>query len=76
MAKTEAQRRANRKWDAANTKTAACKLSNAEHAAFKAYAEARGLTVSGALLEYVRDCIAGMEQNDGTETIEQTSAAD
>ncbi len=79
MAISEAHKRGNRKWDAANMKTAACKLTNAEHAAFKSWAEARDLTVSGALLEYVRKCItetesaANMEQNNGTE---QKSAAD
>ena len=64
MSKTDAQRRSTRKWDAANMKTASCKLSNTEHAAFKAYAEAKLKTISGVLLEYVRRCIAeDVEQN-------------
>lgn len=66
MALSEARKRAKKKWDAANTKTASCKLSNEEHAAFKAYAEQRGKTVSGMLLEYVRACIS-TEQEDRTE---------
>ena len=57
MPKTEAQMRSIRKWDSEHMRTATCKLSNEEHAAFKAYAEAHGKTVSGALLEYVRKCI-------------------
>lgn len=68
MPKTDAQRRSTRKWDAANMKTASCKLSNAEHAAFKTYAEARGKTISCLLLDYVRSCIAeGTEQRSGLE---------
>lgn len=62
MPRTDAQKRANAKWDKANTMTAACKLRKEEHAAFKAYAEARGKTISGLLLDYVRSCIA--EGND------------
>ena len=74
MAISEAHRRGNNKWDAANMKTAACKLTKSEHAAFKAYAEARGKTVSGLLLEYVRGCIADdMEQK---KNIEQESPPD
>jgi hypothetical protein len=79
VAISEAKKRADAKWSKANRKSAACMLTNAEHAAFKSWAEARGLTVSGALLEYVRKCItetesaANMEQNNGTE---QKSAAD
>lgn len=64
MATSEAQKRASAKWNRANTKNAACTLTMDEHAAFKAYAEARGKTISGLLLEYVRRCIAeDMEHN-------------
>lgn len=62
MATSEAQKRASAKWDKANTQTIACKLSKSEHAAFKAYAEQHGKTISGMLLEYVRKCIAEAEQ--------------
>lgn len=58
MALSEARKRANAKWNKANTKSAACTLTLKEHAAFKAYAAARGKTISGQLLEYVRGCIA------------------
>lgn len=71
MPKTDAQKRATAKWNKGNTKNAACTLSLSEHAAFKAYAEARGKTISGLLLDYVRSCIAeGMEQRDGLEHME------
>ena len=64
MAISEARNRANAKWTKANTKNAACTLTLEEHAAFKAYAEARGKTISGLLLDYVRSCILeGMEQS-------------
>lgn len=58
MAVSEAKKKANAKWNRANTKNAACTLTLAEHAALKAYAEARGKTISGLLLDYVRSCIA------------------
>lgn len=67
MPRTDAQRRANAKWDKENTMTAACKLRKDEHAAFKAYAEQHGKTISGMLLEYIRGCITDMEQNETTE---------
>ena len=45
-----------------------CKIRSEEHAAFKAYAEARGKTISSLLLEYVRGCIAeDMEQKKNIE---------
>lgn len=66
MAISEAKKRADAKWHKANIKTAACSLSLKEYAAFKAYAESKGKTISGLLLDYVRSCIAeNMEQNDG-----------
>ena len=71
MAISEAKKRADAKWHKANTKSAACSLSLVEHAAFKAYAEARGKTISGLLLDYVRSCIAeNTEQQDGLEHME------
>lgn len=68
---TDAQKRANAKWKKANTKSAACVLSLEEHAAFKAYAEAHGKTISGMLLEYIRSCISTEQQPSSQETIEQ-----
>lgn len=73
MALSEARKRANAKWNKANTKNAACTLTLEEHAAFKAYAEARGKTISGLLLDYVRSCIAeGAEQPASLEHVETT----
>ncbi len=57
MAKSEAQKRANAKWAAKNTKVASCKLNIKEYDLFKQWAEDRGLTVSGALLKFIRSCI-------------------
>lgn len=65
MAVSDAHRRGNAKWDKENMRVVSCKIRSEEHAAFKAYAEARGKTVSGLLLEYVRGCIAeDMEQKE------------
>lgn len=58
MATSESQKRASAKWNAKNQKTIACAVNLEEHAAFKAYAESKGKTISGMLLEYVRGCIA------------------
>lgn len=55
---TDAQRRANAKWHKANMKNLACTVTLEEHAAFKKYAEDRGKTISGMLLDYVRKCIS------------------
>ena len=74
MATSEAQKKASAKWNKANTKNAACTLSLEEHAAFKAYAEARGKTISGLLLDYVRFCIA--EDMEQTGKLEQRPGAD
>ena len=58
MAVSDAHRRGNAKWDKENMRVVSCKIRSEEHAAFKAYAEARGKTISSLLLEYVRGCIA------------------
>lgn len=72
MALSEARKRANAKWDKANRKNVSCMISTTEHAAFKAYAEAKGKTISGLLLDYVRSCIAEdveqAQKNGGMET--------
>ena len=65
MAVSDAHRRGNAKWDKEISGLAPAKIRSEEHAAFKAYAEARGKTISGLLLEYVRGCIAeDMEQKE------------
>lgn len=58
MARSEAQKRADKKWQRDNIKTAACRLRTSEYDAFKKYAEDHGKTISGMLLEYVRRCIS------------------
>ena len=74
---TDAQRRAKQKYQSAHQKTLACPVNLDEYARFKAYAEQRGLTVSGALLEYVRRCLADMEQTEQRgEPTEQKSSAE
>lgn len=74
MAVSDAHRRGNAKWDKENMRVVSCKIRSEEHAAFKAYAETRGKTISGLLLEYVRGCIAeDMEQK---KNIEQESPSD
>lgn len=55
---TEAQKRANAKWNKANRKNIACSVSLDEYDAFKRHAEQQGKTISAVLLEYVRSCIA------------------
>ena len=68
MAVSDAHRRGNAKWDKENMRVVSCKIRSEEHAAFKAYAEARGKTISSLLLEYVRSCIAeDMEQKKNIE---------
>lgn len=68
MAVSDAHRRGNAKWDKENMRVVSCKIRSEEHAAFKAYAEARGETISSLLLEYVRSCIAeDMEQKKNIE---------
>ena len=74
MPMTDAQKRANAKWKRANTKSAACVLSLEEHAAFKAYAEQHGKTVSGMLLEYIRGCISDIERPEKLEQQVETDA--
>ena len=64
MSTSEAQKKANAKWKKANTKNITCQLSNEEYAAFKAYAERNGKTVSGMMLSYVRSCIAQVHQSE------------
>lgn len=74
MATSEAQKRASAKWNAQNQKTIACAVNLEEHAAFKAYAQARGKTISGLLLDYVRRCITEDMERPGK--LEQQSETD
>ena len=60
--KTDAQRKAERKYKAGKYKTAACQLSTEKYIAFQSYAAEKGKTVSGLLSEYIDNCIAGADQ--------------
>lgn len=57
--KTDAERRAQNKWSAANKIILAAKVSTATGEAFRAWCSARGQTVNAALSSYVADCLRG-----------------
>lgn len=57
--KTDAERRAQNKWSAANKIILAAKVSTATGEAFRAWCAARGVTVNAALASYVADCLWG-----------------
>lgn len=57
MPKTDAMRRAQNKWDAANRATLGVRVSKDESERFRAICEASGQTVNAALVEYVRACL-------------------
>lgn len=55
--KSDAERRAQNKWSAANKIILAAKVSTATGEAFRAWCSARGQTVNAALSAYVADCL-------------------
>lgn len=55
--KTDAERRAQNKWSAANKIILAAKVSTTTGEAFRAWCAARGQTVNAALSSYVADCL-------------------
>lgn len=55
--KTDAERRAQNKWSAANKIILAAKVSTATGEAFRAWCAARGITVNAALSAYVAECL-------------------
>ena len=58
MAMTEAQKRANRKYDKAHYKTIACKCKLQEYSIYKEYAEKQNITsMSNLLNKCVKYCI-------------------
>lgn len=57
MPKTEAQKKANRKWDAKNMATLGVKLRKSDADLFREYAEGQGKTVNTVLREYIFSCI-------------------
>lgn len=60
--KTDAQRRAQNKWQTAHESTLGCKLKKPVADAFKEYARMQNTTVSALLSQFVRDTLetAGM----------------
>lgn len=63
-AKTDAERRAQNKWEQANRVTLGVRLSKADGEAFRAWCAARGMTVNAALSSYVADCLRGSASPD------------
>lgn len=57
--KTDAERRAQNKWSAANKIILAAKVGKADGEAFRAWCAARGQTVNAALSAYVSGCLRG-----------------
>lgn len=57
--KTDAERRAQNKWSAANKIILAAKVGKADGEAFRTWCAARGITVNAALASYVADCLRG-----------------
>lgn len=55
--RTDAERRAQNKWDQANRETLGVRVSKATGEAFRAWCAARGQTVNAALSAYVADCL-------------------
>ena len=58
-ARTDAERRAQNKWDQANRVTLGVRVGKADGEAFRAWCAARGITVNAALASYVSGCLRG-----------------
>lgn len=58
-ARTDAERRAQNKWDQANRVTLGVRVGKADGEAFRAWCAERGQTVNAALSAYVSDCLRG-----------------
>ena len=63
-ARTDAERRAQNKWDQANRVTLGVRVGKADGEAFRAWCAARGMTVNAALSSYVADCLRGFASTD------------
>lgn len=59
MAVSEARKKANAKWDAANMATLAVRVKKDMADQFRAYCAAKGVTVNTELRDYVQSCICG-----------------
>lgn len=62
MPTSEARKKANRKWDAENMATIACRLKKEQADKFKQLAKSRGATANQMIKEYILAQIAGEEQ--------------
>ena len=62
MPTSEARKKANRKWDAENMATIACRLKKEQAEKFKRLAESKGTTANQMIKEYVLAQIAEEEQ--------------
>lgn len=61
MAISEAKRKANQRWDAANMETLSCKVKREQAKQFRAYCEIKGETVNAALQGFVSVCTGSEE---------------
>ena len=57
MPPTEAQRQANKRYQAAHIASLACRVKVEQAEKFKAYCRKKGRTVNAELTEYVKSCI-------------------
>lgn len=57
MSISDAQKKANRKWDKENMTTLGCKVYRSDAELFKEYATEQGKTSNTLLKEYVINCI-------------------
>ena len=57
MAPTEAKKRANKKYQAKNIASLACRVKKDQAEKFKAYCSSLGKTSNAVLRDYVLDCI-------------------
>lgn len=73
--KTDAERRAQNKWSAANRIILAAKVSKSDGEAFRAWCAARGQTVNAALCAYVADCLRGDADGGAASAAEIVQAA-
>ena len=63
MAVSQAQKKANAKWDKENMTTLGCKVKKGEAAQFKEYAKQQGTTANSLLKNYVLSSIKKKEDN-------------
>lgn len=64
MAPTEAKKRANKKYQAKNIASLACRVKKDQAEKFKAYCSSLGKTSNAILRDYVLSCINEKQDND------------